>query len=112
MIQIRFDVKYEDRFNIAYNDWLNRSNDHTQKEWLKKSINWIDKEEFIDRDGRFVSFTARISGKFLVNFMSFLSDTEDIMEIPIEFRYVEKLENAYDSGKDIWRIKWCKFSKL
>jgi hypothetical protein len=107
MIQVRYEFRFEDRFNISYREWLNRLSNH-KKEWIMKSINYIDKENFGDGN-RYISFTVNLSQELLIEYMEFLYNTEEIMGINFEFRYVYRTVNAYDAGKGMFCINWCKF---
>ena len=109
MIQVRYDFMYEDRFNIAYRHWLSRLLPH-ERIIIERSIQVIDKETFIDApDCRYISFTVNLRHKFLLKFLNFIDDTENIMGIPMQFRYVGTTENAYDAGAGVFLIKWCNF---
>ena len=101
-IQIRFPVKFEDRFSVANRNVGLLNTD-------KITIKWLDIEE--DSKEGFVSGLIDYNHpKFINIIFSKLEDIVEIMDIPIEFRYVYREEEAY-TGVDTkvgWRIKYRK----
>lgn len=105
MIQIRFNFKYEDRFNIAWRDFLSR-----KPHGVYNQIQILEIEEFADSNERYISWVFKYQGKMLNELFDFLDDVENIMAIDIQFRYVSSITQAYDADKRLYCRKWFKFA--
>lgn len=105
MIQVKYNVRFEDRFLISYRDWLRRKPEPIRKYIETNLILDIDKKDNRDRN---IHIVAKLHGDYITDFVFFLRDLEDIMGIPVEFRYINSMEEAYDAG-GLFIIPWCKF---
>lgn len=108
MIQIRFEVKYEDRFHVFLREFLRNYNFS-----IYSNIETLDKESFVDKslDKRYVSKVFKYQGAMINHLFNFLQECEGIMGIPIEVRFVTSIGEAYDAGTGLYTLPWLKFSK-
>jgi hypothetical protein len=112
MIQVKYQTKYEDRFNIAYREWISRLRLNNETVLLKdlESVNHdIDFNEGGAKD-HYIHLVADIHAYTMKHFIYFLHDLESIMGIPIEVRFISCMQEAYDAG-NLYCIPWFKFSR-
>ena len=102
MIQLRIASKYEDRMTIAIRNFCNQQ----IADISIKDFNSLDVEK------EYVDYLINTSYKLGVQkLLSFVEETQDIMGIPIVFRFVKDEKEAYtDFSKETHHsIRWNTF---
>lgn len=92
---VKFPIQMEDRMNVALRDFNARTN------W---AIILSDKPEDVtsnyNNSQNKVEYYFNIKAKVINKFLHFLEDCENIMGIPITFRYCNSKKEAYISADE------------
>jgi hypothetical protein len=97
MIQVKYHVKYEERFHIAYKEWISRLRLQGNTPLLEDLKN-VTHDISDEKDRSNINLVANINTYSIKHFIDWLQDIEVIMEIPFEIRFITTMAEAYDAG--------------